>query len=70
MSVGGNSYKDLQIGAEHMTVGSNSRSLGVCKPGDRVIIAAHEGKTKYFTVGVIGEERGEVREMAQLMHRK
>ncbi len=56
MSVENNSLKDLQLGSENKVVGSNSRALGACKSGDRVIITANYGKKKYFTVGLITED--------------
>ena len=55
MSIDHSSYNDLELGDKYRTVGSNGRALGASKPGDRVIIVANRGPTKYFTIGVIQE---------------
>ncbi len=45
-----NSYLDLELGAKHKIVGSNSTTLGRKKPGDMVIITATKEGVRYFTV--------------------
>jgi hypothetical protein len=63
MSVGGSSYKDLQLGFEHGLVGCNGGVFGSAKtvPGSLVLIMANKKnpttreQEQFISLGVLGE---------------
>jgi hypothetical protein len=56
MSVGGCSLTDMELGASHCLLGSNSKRLGTFVCGDIAIILANDkSDMKYFTIAQITE---------------